>query len=628
MLEKIKSPNDVKHLTLTEMTQLASEIREKIINVTAKNGGHIAPSLGVVELTIALLKVFNPLINSIVWDVGHQSYAYKILTGRNEQFDTLRQFNGISGFNKITESKYDAFGVGHTSTSISAALGITTAKELNNHSKKTIAIIGDGAMTAGLAFEGLNNAGGLKKDLIVILNDNNMSISKSVGGLQKYFADILASKPYNKFRDEIWKLIQSLPKNIRNKIIFGAHKLEEALKNILVPNIFFEDLGFRYIGPIDGHDIENMVKIFRGVKHNIIGPVLIHIITQKGKGYEFAENDAVKFHGISPFDNETGKIKTANANRSYSQVFGDTLVDIGKNDKKVVAITAAMAEGTGLCRFAKEFPDRFFDVGIAEQHAVTFAAGLAVQGIKPYVAIYSTFLQRAYDQIIHDVALQNLPVRFCIDRAGIVGEDGPTHHGVFDLSYLRCIPNIVIIAPKCEKEFVMMLKFMHQYNKGPIAIRYPRGETPIYNNLSLTPIELGKSEVIEQGEKIAIITIGTAYEIGYELRNKLNEDGFNPYLVNARFVKPIDDQMLNTLIKNGVNYIITIEDNVIAGGFGSAVLEKVNMLTNKVKVRILGIGDTFVTHGNTNTLFEFIGLTAEKIYNEIRPDIKKRRRRA
>ncbi len=626
MLEKIKSPNDVRPLTLIEMKQLASEVRERIINVTAKNGGHIAPSLGVVELTIALLKVFNPLKNRIVWDVGHQSYAYKILTARNEQFDTLRQFNGISGFNKIDESEYDAFGVGHSSTSISAALGITIAKELNNKPEKTLAVIGDGAMTGGIAFEGMNNAGSQKKDLIVILNDNNMSISKNVGALQKYFAEFLSSKAYNKLRDEVWDFVQSLPKRVSNKIVFGVHKLQEGLKNMLVPNIFFEDIGFRYIGPIDGHDMENMVKIFRRVKYNISGPVLIHIITQKGKGYEFAENDATKFHGISPFDNETGKINITNTNRSFSQVFGDTLIDIGERDEKVVAITAAMAEGTGLSRFAEKFPDRFFDVGIAEQHAVTFAGGLAVEGIKPFVAIYSTFLQRAYDQIIHDVALQNLPVKFCIDRGGIVGEDGPTHHGAFDLSYLRCIPNIAVMAPKCEKELIMMLKFMWQYDKGPIAVRYPRGETPVYNNLSLTPIELGKSEIIEQGKKIAIITIGKAFEIGLELRDKLIEIGFNPYLVNARFVKPIDEEMLNILIKHGVNYIITVEDNAIAGGFGSAVLEKVSFITNKVKVRTFGIKDMFVTHGNTKALFEHIGLTAEKIYDEIYPDIKRRKK--
>jgi Deoxyxylulose-5-phosphate synthase len=456
MLEKVKNPEDLKKLNLLELKELCKDIRERIIEVTSKTGGHLAPSLGVVELTVALLNVFDPLKSRIIWDVGHQSYAYKILTERNTAFDNLRQYGGLSGFNSISESKYDAFGVGHSSTSLSAALGISVAKEHKQRPEKTIVVIGDGALTAGEAFEGLNNIGGLKKDIVVILNDNSMSISKNVGGIHHYLANVLSGHHYNRVKNDVWNMVQTLPKIIRNKIITGARRFEESILNMVIPNSLFEDLGFRYVGPIDGHDLPTVIKILKQVSNNISEPALIHVITKKGKGYEFAENDATKFHGVSSFNNITGEInktKFKHTKPSYSQLFGDTLTEIAENDKDVVAITAAMCDGTGLSAFRDKFSDRFYDVGIAEQHAVTFAAGMATEGLKPYVAIYSTFLQRAYDQIIHDVALQKLPVRFAVDRGGLVGEDGPTHHGVFDLSYLRCIPNMVIMAPKDGDEF-------------------------------------------------------------------------------------------------------------------------------------------------------------------------------
>ncbi len=576
MLEKVKNPEDLKKLNLLELKELCKDIRERIIEVTSKTGGHLAPSLGVVELTVALLNVFDPLKSRIIWDVGHQSYAYKILTERNTAFDNLRQYGGLSGFNSISESKYDAFGVGHSSTSLSAALGISVAKEHKQRPEKTIVVIGDGALTAGEAFEGLNNIGGLKKDIVVILNDNSMSISKNVGGIHHYLANVLSGHHYNRVKNDVWNMVQTLPKIIRNKIITGARRFEESILNMVIPNSLFEDLGFRYVGPIDGHDLPTVIKILKQVSNNISEPALIHVITKKGKGYEFAENDATKFHGVSSFNNITGEInktKFKHTKPSYSQLFGDTLTEIAENDKDVVAITAAMCDGTGLSAFRDKFSDRFYDVGIAEQHAVTFAAGMATEGLKPYVAIYSTFLQRAYDQIIHDVALQKLPVRFAVDRGGLVGEDGPTHHGVFDLSYLRCIPNMVIMAPKDGDEFKGMLLFMNKYDKGPIAVRYPRGVIDEYD-LKKEKIRLGKFEVVCEGQRTAILCAGTSFKIGFEVYNKLMKKDVHPFLINARFIKPIDGDILKELHKQKVKNLITIEENALYGGFGTAVLEK------------------------------------------------------
>jgi 1-deoxy-D-xylulose-5-phosphate synthase len=625
MLEKIKTPADVKKLNLYELNLLCKDIRERIVDVTSKTGGHLAPSLGMVELTVALLKVFDPLKNRIVWDVGHQSYAYKILTGRNARFDTLRQLGGISGFNNIFESKYDAFGVGHSSTSISAGLGIYVGKELKKKPDKVIAIIGDGAMTAGEAFEGLNNVGGLDKKLVVILNDNSMSISKNVGGIHSYLANILTGKRYNKIKKEVWDAVQALPRIVRNRIIFGVRRLEDSILSMLIPSSLFEDLGFKYIGPINGHSIPTLIKILSNVKEHVEVPCLVHVLTQKGKGFPFAEQDATKFHGVPSFNNLTGELNKTKEEKnsiSYSELFGKSLINMAEKDEKIVVITAAMTDGTGLKGFAERFPERFFDVGIAEQHAVTFAAGLAIEGIKPFVAIYSTFLQRAYDQIIHDVALQKLPVRFAIDRGGLVGEDGPTHHGAFDLSYLRCIPNMTIMAPRDGEELKKMLKFMQRYEKGPIAIRYPRGKVKKFPELPNPKIAYGKSEVIFNEGKIAIITIGSVFKIGYEVCIELRLKGILSHLINARFVKPVDSEMLLELANKGVRNIITIEENAIRGGFGSAILECANELGLKFRIKMFGIPDKFITHGKTSQLHHLIGLEADNILDFILKEIE------
>jgi 1-deoxy-D-xylulose-5-phosphate synthase len=615
MLEKIKKPTDVQQLSLSELQELAKDIRKRIIEVTAKNGGHVAPSLGATDLTVALLKVFDPSKDKMIWDVGHQSYAYKILTGRNERFDTLRQLNGISGFNNIFESEYDAFGVGHASTSISATLGITVAREKKKEKGYNIAILGDGALTGGMAFEALNHAGDLQKDMIVILNDNNMSISKSVGALQAYLTNILVSRPYNALKNLIWDFVQIMPKRLRRRMILSARKIEENLINSLAPNIIFEDLGFKYIGPIDGHNVPRMVRIFKKVIRNMTGPIFIHVVTTKGKGYDHAEDDASRFHGLGPYEIESGKCKGKNG-ISYSQVFGKSLCDLAANNKKIMAITAAMTDGTGLTEFAGKFPDRFFDVGIAEQHAVTFAGGLAIQGFKPFVAIYSTFLQRAFDQIIHDIALQKLPVVFCLDRAGLVGEDGATHHGVFDLSYLNLIPNLIVLAPANAKEFRLMLEFAAQYNDGPVAIRYPRGSARNCD-VDPEPIVPGKFEVHNTGKKIALIGIGKSFldaEIIFE-KMKTDFPEIQPYLINARWMKPLDEQLLAEL-KNNVDTIFTIEENCLIGGFGDSI--KSWFVNSRVNVHSFGIPDQFVTYGKIDELKNLIGLSTEQIYDKIK----------
>jgi len=615
MLEQIKKPEDIKKFNAEQLIQLAGEVRERIIQVTAQNGGHIAPSLGATDLTIALLNVFDPESDRIIWDVGHQSYAYKILTERNSRFDTLRQLNGISGFNNIFESKYDAFGVGHASTSISAALGIIVAKEFNKEDGKAIAVIGDGALTGGISFEGLNNAGHLQKNMIVILNDNNMSISRNVGALQSYLTNILVSRSYNALKAKVWDLFQHFPIRFKRRLIAVAQKFEENLINSFVPNVIFEDLGFKYVGPVDGHDISRMSKIFKQVESNMVGPVLIHIVTKKGKGYEFAEEDAPRFHGLGPFEVETGKCVSVK-DVSYSKHFGTILTELASQNKKIVAITAAMTDGTGLQEFSQKYPERFFDVGICEQHAVTFAGGLAVEGIKPFVAIYSTFLQRAYDQVIHDIALQKLPVVFCLDRAGLVGEDGATHHGAFDISYLRLIPNLIIMAPANADEMTEMLKYAAYYDKGPIAIRYPRGAA-LFLKKSITPLETGKFEIVEKGNTIALIGAGSVYNdldaVYDDLKKDFPDETF--YLINAHFIKPLDEEFL-TKIKSKVKLIFTAEENSLIGGFGSAIKEF--YADSSVKVYSYGIPDQFITHGCISELKKMIKLDKDQIYNEIK----------
>jgi len=614
MLEKIKTPKDVKKLSIAQLQELAEDVRKRIIQVTAKTGGHVAPSLGATDIAIALLKMFDPVEDRIVWDVGHQSYAYKILTERNKEFETLRQFNGLCGFNNISESKYDAFGTGHASTSISAALGITVAKEMKGEKGRAVAVIGDGALTGGMAFEALNHAGHLKKDMIIILNDNNFSISKNVGALQAYLTNMLVSKPYNATKSLIYDFVQHLPHRIRRRVILSARTLEENMINTLAPNIIFEDLGFKYLGPIDGHDIPRMIRIFHKIKTNLTGPIFVHIVTQKGKGYEHAEDDAARFHGLGPYEIETGKSKKKKA-ESYSKVFGNTLCKLAAKNKNVVAITAAMTDGTGLTEYAEKFPDQFFDVGIAEQHAVTFAGGLAVQGIKPFVAIYSTFLQRALDQVIHDIALQKLPVVFCLDRAGLVGDDGATHHGVFDLSYLNLIPGILILTPANAEELSAMLEFSAKYNDGPIVMRYPRG-CAAYLDSEIEPIEVGKGVVVQKGKDVAIVGVGKAMEdaqsIYQELKNEIPK--LKPYLINPRFLKPFDTKLFNDLEKK-VHTIVTIEDNALIGGFGSTV--KSFYANSDVKVYSYGIPDEFIEHGTIDQLKNKIGISTKKITQEL-----------
>lgn len=611
--KNIKKLEDLKKLTIPELKELAKELRQIIIERVAINGGHLASNLGTVDLTIALHYVFNSPKDKIIWDVGHQSYSHKILTGRAEAFSTIRQYGGISGFPKIDESPHDAFGTGHSSTSISSALGIIEARDQKKEDFKVIAVIGDGALTAGLAFEGLNHAGHLQKDLIVVLNDNEMSISPNVGALSAYLNRIMTGDLYTKFKKETKLFLGRIPK-VGEPFLKIAQRAEDTVKGFFVPGMLFEELGFEYVGPIDGHKIESLIETFERFK-DFPAPVLIHAITKKGKGYSPAEKSPWIFHGVGPFDIETGS-QISSANPTYSEIFGSYLVKLAREDSRIVAITAAMTEGTGLSEFAKTFPSRFYDVGIAESHAVTFAAGLASQGLKPVVAIYSTFLQRAYDEIVHDVCLQNLPVVFAIDRAGIVGEDGPTHNGAFDISYLRHIPNIVIMAPKDENELGRMLKTAISHD-GPVAIRYPRGAvSKIPTDMELKKLTIGESEILKDGRDILIIAIGSAVQPAKHASELLNEMGISACVINARFAKPIDASLIGNLAKE-IKCVLTVEENVVQGGFGSAVLEHLSeMDIDGLKIKMLGLPDKFIEHGPQNLLRKMLGLDAEKITKE------------
>ncbi|MDP3259385.1 MAG: 1-deoxy-D-xylulose-5-phosphate synthase, partial [Thermodesulfovibrionales bacterium] len=569
LITKIKSPDDLKTLSVEELNNLSEELRDIIVERVSINGGHLASNLGTIELTLALHYVFNSPVDKIVWDVGHQSYTHKLITGRYEKFETIRKHKGISGFPKIEESIHDAFGTGHSSTSISAALGIIEARDLIkkfniqysifNIPDKVIAVIGDGAMTSGLAFEGLNHAGHLKKDLIVVLNDNEMSISKNVGALSAYLNRILTGDLYQRFKKQTKSFLEGIPK-VGGQVTKIALKAEETLKGLFLPGILFEELGINYVGPIDGHDIKLLIETFRNIK-NSTEPTLVHVITKKGKGYEFSEKDPCIFHGVGPFEIETGSSVSDTNALSYSEIFGRAITELAANDKRVIAISAAMREGTGLECFAKRFPDRFYDVGIAEPHAVTFAAGLAVQGLRPVVAIYSTFLQRGYDEIIHDVCLQKLPVMFAIDRAGIVGEDGPTHQGVFDISYLRHIPNLTVMAPKDDLELKAMLELALKHN-GPSAIRYPRGKVSRTSVISCQPsaIEMGKAEILKEGTDMALIAIGNVVPPALAAAERLEKEGIKASVINARFIKPLDKELI-LKIASKTKRIITIEEN-------------------------------------------------------------------
>ncbi|MEW6686232.1 MAG: 1-deoxy-D-xylulose-5-phosphate synthase [Candidatus Edwardsbacteria bacterium] len=623
LLETINSPQDLKRLNLFELTTLAEEIREKIIEVVSKRGGHLAPSLGVVELTLALHYVFDTPRDKIIWDVGHQCYAHKLITERRRQFDSLRTYGGLSGFPKRKESSYDVFDTGHASTSLSAALGIAIARDFAGEDFKVIAVIGDGAMTGGISFEGLNNIGQTKRNLLVILNDNKMAISKRVGALGQYLTKITTTPIYTHFEKDVWELLGRLPSDLGGKARILARRVREGIKNLLVPGMTFEELGFHYEGPVDGHNLQALIEILERLK-NLKGPILLHILTVKGKGYKFAEADASKFHGVSPFDPETGDSRTQKGIPSYTEVFGKTLVKFAEEDKRIVAITAAMPEGTGLNYFAEEIPERFFDVGIAEQHAVTFAAGLATQGMKPVVAIYSTFLQRAFDQIIHDVALMNLPVVFALDRGGLVGEDGPTHHGAFDLSYLRQIPNLVVMAPKDELELVQMLKTALDYSQGPIAFRYPRGSgigIPIKENQP--NIKIGKGEILsKKGDDALILSIGAMVHPSLKAAKILQTKKIKPTVINARFAKPLDEALLKKLTRR-IKKIVTIEENVLSGGFGSAVMEFFEREgIRDIQILRVGLPDHFIEHGSRDLLLEKFGLTPERIAEKVEKFVK------
>ncbi len=610
ILNTIDSPADLKKLTVDELSALSEEIRTLIIDTVSSTGGHIASSLGVVELTIALHYVFDTPEDKIVWDVGHQAYAHKILTGRREAFHTLRQFGGISGFPKREESIYDTFNVGHSSTSISAALGMAQARCLKNGENKVIAVIGDGSLTAGMAFEGINYAGHIKKDLLVILNDNEMSISPNVGAVSSYLSRMISGQTYNKFRDEVKSFLKNIP-GIGKSAYRFMRQSEDYIKSLFVPGLFFDELGFNYIGPVLGNKIDVLVQDLENIK-NLTGPILLHVITKKGQGYAPAEDDPTRFHGVGAFNRETGKSVSQKKNASYTDVFGTTLSKIADQDPAVVAITAGMTTGTGLSIFEKQFPDRFFDVGIAEQHAITFAAGMAAEGLKPVAAIYSTFLQRSYDQILHDVCLQNLPVVFMLDRAGIVGEDGPTHHGLFDISYLRPLPNMVFMAPKDENELQHMLFTAFSLNR-PVAIRYPRG-AGLGVELEQEPQTLatGKAEVLAGGRDLAIVALGSTVYPACEAAARLEVEGISCAVINARFIKPLDENVITSYA--GLCPIVTVEENVLQGGFGSAVVELLQQHGCSAPVARIGIPDTFVEHGSQKVLRAKYGLDQEGIF--------------
>ena len=617
LLNKIHSPQELRELSRGELYHLAEEIREEIIHTVSITGGHLASSLGVVELTIALHYVFDSPRDKIIWDVGHQCYPHKLLTGRRRPFQTLRQYNGLSGFPKREESPHDAFNTGHSSTSISAALGMSVAKSLKDDGNRVIAVIGDGSMTAGLAFEGLNQAGHLEKDLIVVLNDNEMSISPNVGALSAYLNRIMTGQLVNRFRRQLKSLLQTIP-GIGNSMVRIIKQAEESFKGFLTPGMLFEELGFKYVGPIDGHHIDHLIETFKNVKewHR---PILIHVITKKGKGYGPAELDPPSFHGVAPFTIATGRRKSEGTARiSYSSVFGQTMVKLARSDPRVITITAAMQNGTGLDVYAGEFPNRIYDVGIAEQHAVTFAAGLASEGFKPVVAIYSTFLQRAYDQIVHDVCLPRLPVVFALDRSGIIGEDGPTHHGLFDISYLRHIPNLILMAPKDENEFQHMLNTATLLSQ-PVAIRYPRGKGEgVAMDATLMVLEMGKGEVLAEGDDLLMLPVGSMVYRACEAARQLREEGIQVTVVNPRFIKPLDSPLLCGMARR-IGRVVTIEENVLAGGFGSAVIELLQERGfSDVEVLRIGIPDQFLEHGPQGVLREKCGLDCSGILRRVR----------
>jgi len=620
LLSTINSPADIKKLSPDQLVDLSYELRDFIIDVVSIHGGHFGASLGVVELTVALHAAYDTPHDQLVWDVGHQAYGHKILTGRRDIFHTNRKYKGISGFPKRSESEYDTFGVGHSSTSISAALGMAVGSEHQETDKHVVAVIGDGSMTAGMAFEALNNAGAMNSNILVILNDNRMSIDPNVGALKEYLAEITTSETFNKIRDEVYDMLGHF-KKAGDKMRKVASRLEAALTTVLTPGSLFRALGFKYYGPVDGHNVKALTKTLQDLK-KIPGPKLLHVVTVKGKGFAPAERDQVKWHASgSPFDKITGASLVAKSDKpslpKYQDVFADTLIHLAEQDKRIVGITAAMPSGTGLLKMMKEMPDRTYDVGIAEQHAVTFAAGMATQGMKPFVAIYSTFLQRAYDQVVHDVCIQKLPVVFCMDRGGLVGADGPTHHGLYDLSYLRCIPHIVVGAPMNEVELQDMMAAAAQYEKGAFAIRYPRGEVENFLNGRLPePMEIGKGEILVEGEDVIVLSIGTIGNEASKAVRLLAEEGINVGHANMRFVKPLDAQLLDQ-IATKYRHIVTVEDGTKIGGFGSAVAEYISEHHNDISVKIMGIRDEVVEHGSQDELYREVGIDYTSIAKQL-----------
>lgn len=619
ILDSIKQENDIKKLSAGELDVLADEIRKFLIEKLSMTGGHLASNLGAVELTIALHRVFSLPEDKIIWDVGHQSYTHKILTGRKDEFDTLRKYGGMSGFPKRKESRSDCFDTGHSSTSISAGLGFAMARELTGADYKVISVIGDGALTGGMAFEALNNASKLKSNFIIVLNDNNMSISENVGGVSRYLGGLRTAESYQGLKTGITNSLNSIPK-YGERIVERIRRTKNGIKQLVIPGMFFENMGILYLGPVDGHDIAGMVKLFKEAE-KVDGPVLVHVLTKKGKGYLPAERHPARFHGTEPFDVDTGLPLVKRIKANYTDVFSTVMRKLGDRDKKVVAITAAMSDGTGLKRFKNMFPERFFDVGIAEEHAVTFAAGLAASGLKPIVAVYSSFLQRAYDQILHDVCIQNLPVVFAIDRAGLVGSDGETHQGIFDLSFLSSIPNMTIMAPKNKWELSDMIKFAVEYG-GPIAVRYPRGEA--YDGLKefRQPIAYGKSEILYEESEILLLALGSMVQTAIEVKTNLNDMGYSCSVVNARFAAPLDEELIIQQC-NSHKLVVTMEENVQSGGFGEHVLEC--MAQNQIRTPLLQIAipDTFVEHGNVAVLRHELGIDAAGVTEKIVKEYKR-----
>ncbi|HEY3268072.1 MAG TPA: 1-deoxy-D-xylulose-5-phosphate synthase [Armatimonadota bacterium] len=615
LLERINGPEDLKALTREQTTQLAAEIRDRLIKTVSVNGGHLAPNLGTTELTLALHRVFDSPRDKFVWDVGHQAYVHKLVTGREKVFNTIRQPGGISGYCRRDESKHDFFGAGHGSTSISAALGLAAARDLNGGTENVVAIIGDGSMTGGMAFEALNHAGHLNTKLLVVLNDNEMSISPNVGALHATFTRIRTNQTYIKAKSRVESIARRLP--MGEQVVEFADKARDAVTTVGTPGAFFESLGFTYLGPIDGHNLALLEDTLNQAR-KLNGPVLLHILTVKGKGYNPAEENSVKFHGVVPFEIETGLAKKKSSTSTYSEVFVQAMRELARKDDKLVAITAAMLEGTGLVKFQQEFPDRTFDVGMAEQHAATFGAGLACEGIHPVVAIYSTFLQRAYDSIIHDACIQNLPVTYALDRAGIAGEDGATHQGAFDLAFLRCVPNLVVMAPSDEEELRRMLRTAVEY-PGPAALRFPRSTaqgSPI--SAEMEPLPIGQAEIVRDGADIALVAIGSMVYPALQAAKQLAAEGIEATVVNARFVKPLDVELLSNLARD-IPHIVTIEEGCLCGGFGGAVLE---MLESRdiysARVHRMGLPDRFIEHSPRTALLERYGLSAEGIVSRVR----------